>query len=112
MKQLTRSDILRASLRRKRVDVPEWGGYVYVRELTVAEVDSLGRELQRGDLPPDLRARLIRMATVDEQGNPIFQRGDEERIAQGGAAPLLRLSNEILAVSGLIDGVDAEKKGS
>ncbi len=113
LEPLTRDAILSRRLRTERVDVPEWGGYVYVRELTIAEVDALGREIKGGEVPLDMRARIVRMAVVDEGGNPVFQPGDEAHLARAGASALIRISNAILSVSGLLDGgIDEEKKGS
>lgn len=81
---LSREDILRADdLKRERVEVPEWGGYVYIRCLRGAERDYIQSEMQKSEDSPGVisantyRDNLVLLSLCDEDNHPIF--GLEER---------------------------------
>jgi hypothetical protein len=104
MGALTRAAILAAEdLRRERVDVPEWGGHVFVRTMTGTERDAFeGGIVQRrngsGGSPErtldNYRARLLTYVVVDEVGAPIFAREDDAKaLGEKSIAALERLFN-------------------
>jgi hypothetical protein len=89
MKTLSRDEIFAApDLPRVAVDVPEWGGRVFVRALTVAEQDSLFAE---GGVEKGYNARLVAFCTVDENGGRIFVDADYAALAKKSAVALGRL---------------------
>jgi len=95
MKALNRDDILNADdLPRERVDLPEWGGYVYVRTLTGQERDLWelavveGRERQA---EKSIRARLAVSVVVDESGKSLFAEADIPALSAKSCAPLDRI---------------------
>jgi hypothetical protein len=111
MKVLGRKDILDASdLHRESVDVPEWGGAVLVRGLTGKERDALeestvqrrGRDVVRNF--ENLRARLVSMALVDENGARLFSEEDVE--ALGGKSA--RALDRVYAVAQRLAGLSPE----
>jgi len=75
----TAADILGADDRRsKRVEVPEWGGHVYVRSLSGLEKELFSQAVnvvRNGKSEVNdvgLRARYLAVAICDEQKQPLF----------------------------------------
>lgn len=63
----------------ERVEVPEWGGHVYVRSLSVAELDRFradGERAKGSAGPHDATVRLVVLAACDEGGAPLFRPED------------------------------------
>jgi len=96
--ELDRQAILNAEdLPMERMDVPEWGGFVYVRTLTGAERDAFedasikGRGRNRRFSLRNVCARLVVMAVCDERGRRVFRDGDAERLGEKSAAALNRV---------------------
>lgn len=110
MNQLTREAILgQADRVVEAVDVPEWGGVVYVRSLTGAERDQFEASIvQRNGKDTrtnlrNLRARLVVLAACDADGQPIFKTEDAAALGAKNAAPLDRLFAAAQRLSGLRD---------
>lgn len=108
MSILTRSQILEATDNvAVSVEVPEWGGSVMVRALTGKERDIFEQsmiEMQGKQVTMKLanaRARLVAMATVDEEGKSLFTLSDVEALGKKNAMVLDRLSSKIQEMSGL-----------
>jgi hypothetical protein len=108
---LTREAILEASdINVELVDVPEWGGAVYVRTMTGAERDAFEATMveKRGkDFEVNLRnlrAKLAAFTVVDEHGNRLFSEEDIQILAGKSAAALQRIFN----VASRLSGVSAE----
>lgn len=80
MTALTREAIAAASdLTRERVDVPEWGGYVYISGMTGTDRDawesdiiSIGENGSAKQNLDNVRAKLLSRTIVDEDGVAIF----------------------------------------
>lgn len=93
----------------KDVPVPEWGGEVRLRSLTGAERDQYEADSiktvkgKREHNLSNLRARLIAMCAVDENGQPLFTRGDVLRLGQKSAIALERLFDEATKLNGMSD---------
>lgn len=105
---LTRDDILRADdIQAEIVDVPEWGGQVRVKGLSGTERDRFEQDSidQRGKANKlnlaNIRARLLVLCLVDEQGNRLFQRSDIDLLGQKSAAALNRVFEVARRLSGL-----------
>ena len=81
------------------VDCPEWKGTVRIKSLTGAERDAfedsiMGERDKAGTrevVMKNLRAKLVAMAAVDKDGNPLFTSGDVLALGQKNAAALDRL---------------------
>jgi len=91
---LTRDQILSASLAMKAVACPEWGGTVYVRELTGAEFDEfresgLGADGQLADR--QIVARLVCRCACDESGTRLFADEDMDALNGRGSGVLFRV---------------------
>ena len=77
------------------VEVPEWGGTVYVRPLMAWELDELELELAGGDTgqrdASNFRARLLAKCLCDEFGARLFADDEAGEIGEMDAAPISRL---------------------
>ena len=107
---LTRDAILQAEdLPRELVEVPEWGGAVYVRSLTGTERDAFEFSIveQRGRSAKmnlrNIRAKLVALSIVDGEGNRLFTDTDVKALGQKSAAVLDRLFAVAQRLSGLRD---------
>jgi hypothetical protein len=108
MALLTRDAILQAQdLPKELVEVPEWGGEVYVRTLTSAERDSFEQSIveQKGKSTKmnlsNLRAKLVALTVVDENGKRLFSDKDAELLGQKSAIALNRIFDVAQRLSAL-----------
>ena len=105
---LTRDAILQADdLPTEDVEVPEWGGTVRVRGLTGAERDAFEASIveQRGKKTHfnmvNLRARLVALSVVDEDGKRVFSDSDVKALGHKSAVALQRVFKAAQRLSGL-----------
>lgn len=110
MPLLTRENILAADdLGRELVNVPEWGGDVYVRGLTGKERDQFEASMidQRGKSQTvnlqNIRAKLAGLSICDENGKRIFTDADLAALAGKSALALNRVFEVARRLSGLGD---------
>lgn len=76
------------------VNVPEWGGEVYVRTLTGTERDAYEAGIIGQDRKPDLRnirAKLLVRCLVDAEGRRLFSEADVDLLGNKSASVLDRL---------------------
>ncbi len=114
-KALGRDAILGANdLTTERVDVPEWGGFVYVRQLTAGERDHIEGSLldKNGNADPaklkDYRARMAAMAIVDEAGARMFGDRDLRALSHKSAIAMDRILDVVRRLSGMDTAVEDE----
>ena len=106
---LTKQQILSTAPRLKEVDVPEWGGSVFIRPLTIheqAKLADLGTKYEKSSVVDRMKnctLRLVQWSVCDEQGAPLFEGGDLEPLMSKAASAFLRLQDAILALSGLTE---------
>jgi len=115
---LTRGQILQAEdLERREVAVPEWGGTLLVRALTGAErgrieADSLRQNGRGVQFQPQsietLRAKVVAMAAIEEDGTPVFTLRDVEALAGKSGAVLERVFDVVAAMSGISEEAVSE----
>lgn len=105
---LTRQAILEAlDIPREAVDVPEWGGAVYVRGLSGTERDRFEASVvqQKGrDRTLNLsnvRAKLCALCIVDEDNKRLFSDMDVQALGGKSAAALSRVFDAAQKLSGL-----------
>jgi hypothetical protein len=95
MENLTRDAILAAEdLKMVPVDVPEWGGRVYVRILTGLERDRRENEIWLNRNKPikvSLRARLVSLSACTQDGKRLFADSDVVDLGTKSAAALDRI---------------------
>lgn len=115
---LGRDNILAAEdLSRELVEVPEWGGHIYVRALTGTERDAyedslmqerVERRGRRQEVTRSLnlryaRAKLCALTIVDSEGNRLFSDNDVRELGNKSAAALNRAYEVASRLSGLSD---------
>lgn len=107
---LTKEQIWAAhDLRTVDVSVPEWGGEVRVKTLTGSERDQYEAESvktnkgRREVNMSNMRARLIAMCAVDDQGQLLFTRADVMKLGQKSAAALERVFEAAAKLNGMTD---------
>lgn len=107
-KLLTRDAILQAvDLPHEDVEVPEWGGVVRVRGLTGVERDKFEtsiviRKGNKTDVNTEnMRAKLVALCVVDEEGKRVFSGGDIKLLGQKSAVALDRVFSVAQGLSGL-----------
>ena len=120
---LTRDEILgRVDIATKAVEVPEWGGSIYIRQLTRGEQDVyLKRQYGNTQLKQDTRAKnqeikgfniyghdafICSMGICDEQGQSIFTQKDIVELDKKSGVVVGRLAKEIVEFSGMSGDVE------
>ena len=104
---LTREQFLSAAdLQPVRVDVPEFGegAFVFVRGLTAGEREQWELAYLAADVDerePRIRAGMVALATVTENGDKVFKAEDVEALASKSAGVIDRLYEKIRELSGL-----------
>lgn len=104
MKVLTKDEILQADdIRKEKVEVPEWGGSVYVKTMTGTERDQfeasiIGVKGERDMV--NLRAKIVALSTVDEEGKRLFSFEDVVELGKKSALPLNRVFSVAQRLSG------------
>ena len=91
---LTKDQILAADdMGMLKLAVPEWGGDVYIRVMSVGERDAYENEWMRKKETgvDDFRTKLIVRCLVDETGTRLFDNGDVARLAQKSAKVMNRI---------------------
>ena len=105
---LTKEQILNADdLKRKEVDVPEWGGTVLLRELTGRERDSFEEgslDRKTRDIKmTNMRARLVAMSAIDDLGERLFTQAEANELGGKSAAALNRCFEVSCSLSGITE---------
>lgn len=102
---LTRNDILaRQDLEREEVPIKEWGGSVWVRQLSGRELVKLQRLMSDND-DADL-IPLVIWCTVDAEGEQLFTEEDAHAIAAKSSQALERIVTAALRINFLSDQAD------
>jgi hypothetical protein len=102
LKMLTRSEILDAAdLTRELVEVPEWGGALYVRAMTGTERDAFeesiidvrqnGKGVSATPVLAAMRAKMCARCIVGEGGERLFTDSDIDALGAKSAAALDRV---------------------
>jgi hypothetical protein len=126
---LTRDEILKTNdIQVNEIEVPEWGGSVFIKQLTRAQQDSyLKMQMGKTRMKQDTRAKnqeiigaelyghdayLCSRGICDENGKAIFKDSDIQSLKKKNGAVIGRIAKEIIAFSDMagddIDKVDAE----
>src|SRR5258708_4999604 len=93
-----------------RLDVPEWGGHVFIKTISVAD----GVEFQAAkDGVGDEKVVILFLtfALCDESGAPIFGRAEVDEIARKNPHVIARLGNAALAHNKMTESDDAVREG-
>ncbi len=106
MSILNKNDILNADdLPKELVEVPEWGGEVYVRTMSGTERDTFEATIMGEDYSErnyrNVRATLCSLTMVDEEGNRLFTDNEVGALGKKSAAALQRVFNVAQRLNGL-----------
>jgi len=109
---LTKAAILASEdLEQRIVEVPEWGGSLTIRALTGKERDAF----EEGSLDKNknltmynIRARLVAMSAIDEDGKRLFTNADATSLGDKSAQALNRCFEVSASLSG-ITGSDIDE---
>ena len=91
---LTKEQILAADdMGLLKLHVPEWGGDVFIRVMTVGERDAYENEWQRKKETgvDDFRTKFLVRCLVDEKGRRLFDNGDVAKLAEKSARVMNRV---------------------
>ena len=107
---LDRDAILAASdIQTELVEVPEWGGSVFVKGMTGAERDrfesgiiAFGDKSEKIDMR-DLRAKLCSQTIVNDKGKKLFTAADIKALSNKSAVALQRVFEVAQRLSGLTE---------
>ncbi len=109
---LSRADILKLTPQfpREEVQVPEWGGSVWVRTLSAAERDKLEAEWERTKRV-NFRARLALYTLCDQNGVALMQEQDLHTLGNQASSALNRITEVAFRLNGFTkaDEADLEK---
>lgn len=107
---LTKDKILQVEdIQKELVNVPEWGGDVYVRGMTGAERDRFEASIvqmqgtERKLNMSNVRAKLASLTICDEQGQRLFNDADVAKLAEKSASALQRIFAVAQRLSGIGD---------
>lgn len=102
MSLLTRDAILKArDISTKDVEVPEWGGTVRVRQMTVAERDEFAKRAKDDANAESTGMWIVLRLVVDESGVPLFRPEDVEELKKRSFKAFDRLTDAVLSVNGV-----------
>jgi hypothetical protein len=104
---LTKEQILNASDSKiEAIDIPEWGGQVFIRTISGTERDNFEQSIVKGkgtDLT-NLRAKFCVLVICDESGNRIFNDNHVSVLGKKSAAALDRIFDAGRKLNGMTDG--------
>jgi len=114
---LSKEQILQADdLKTETVAVPEWDGEVLLRELRGRERDAFEEgslDSKRNVTMTNMRARLVAMSAIDEEGERLFTAKEANELGDKSATALNRLFEVCCRLSGITsDDVDKLEKNS
>ena len=109
---LTKEQVLAADdLNMERVNVPEWGGHVFVRVVRGEELDAFQQSCQKGRGPNqrlnmlNFRARFVALVACDKDGKPLFKPRDAGELGKKSARALDR----VFTVGQRVNGITEEE---
>jgi hypothetical protein len=92
----------KGKLERTLVDVPELGGSIWVQEMSAEQRDRFDDWILReGKDPSELRARIVSLCSVDENGKRLFTDLDIPDLKTLPSKAIGRISSQAFRMSGL-----------
>lgn len=108
MSSLTKDAILKAQdVVIERLEVPEWGGVVYVRSITAAErgqIESAAATFKetkgKGDFAKTFTLKFAMLGLCDEKGERLFKDEEIAELAKKNAKVIARIAEAVQRLSG------------
>jgi hypothetical protein len=121
MKDLTAQDILAVQdIKVVPVDVPEWGGRVYVRSMSgttreryvesIREIKGKGKKQEIKILLIESGAKLAQQTMCDKDGNLLFTPQQVRELGEKSSAALQRVIDKAAELNGLSDDAEEDAK--
>jgi len=107
MKNLTREEILEADdIKTEKVEVPEWGGDVFIRTMSGAERDDFEASLIKGKKTnlSNIRAKLCALVIIDDKDKRLFAEKDVFVLGRKSAKALDR----VFVAAQKLNGISSE----
>jgi hypothetical protein len=102
MKTLTLEDILSVNdTPAEEVEVPEWGGSVFVRGMTGGERAEFEDQVHKNLSLKNFKVDLVVNCTVDDEGNRVFQPKHKAALQAKSSKAIERIVTKIFEMSGL-----------
>src|SRR5690242_9615441 len=99
MAALTRDAIFACDdLPRKEIEVPEWGGSIYIRAHTIREAELLERIDDHAEQGTYL-AYIVGLCAVDADGKQLFAPDDVSAIAEKSRSAVKRIAEAIIEMN-------------
>ncbi len=120
-KILNKAEILAADDRKRElVEVPEWGGSVYVTQVTASErtrlerlmLDDKGRPLPTEEINRVITMGMCALCIVDETGGKLFTLDDINALGEKSANAVLRVYDVVDRLNGISPAAQAALKKS
>jgi hypothetical protein len=100
---LTKENILKADdIKKELVEVPEWGGSVYVKSMNAFERDKFEIAVKDGKLK-NWRATVAASSICDENGVLTFTDADILELSKKSAAPMSKIFDVAMKLSRFTD---------
>lgn len=109
MQKLSKQDIFSVKLKPEQLEIPEWGGFIYIRPITLEEqgkLADLGAKYEKANNQARLKEctlSLIEWTVVEEDGSPTFTHQEVAQLCKAQAAAILRIQENVLKISGLTE---------
>ena len=108
-KVLGKLDFLKPrELRKKLVEVPEWGGSVWVQEMTAGGREQFDEWVVKNNHKAGIRLRILIETAVDEKGALLFSDLDIPDLALKSGKAIERLSDVGMRLSGMSEEAKVE----
>jgi len=90
----------------KEVDVPEWGGSVFLRVMTVGERDSYENDwmINKSKGVENFRSKFLQRVLCDEKGELLFTASEIDLLAKKSARVITRIWDAAMKHNALTDG--------
>ena len=90
----------------KEVDVPEWGGSVFLRVMTVGERDSYENDwmINKSKGVENFRSKFLQRVLCDEKGELLFTASEIDLLAKKSARVITRIWEAAMKHNALSDG--------
>lgn len=113
---LSREEILKAIAERQDqiepIEVPEWGGTVYVRRLSVGDLKRAGKLGGEGDSTWDALVRTMVLGLAAEDGSALFTKRDAEELMKADYPVVLAVVRKINRINSLTSEAAEEDEES
>lgn len=101
IRELTAEDILKVDdLQPEPLDVPEWGGRVWMRRLSAAQGMSLGKQVKLNE--PGSNTKVVAMGLCRKDGTTLFSVQQAEDLEAKNLKVLNTVANKILILNGIL----------